>query len=101
MPRIDAVDVVVLGISPDPQEVLRKWKAKIDLPYDLLSDPDHQILEAWGAWGEKTAFGKTTTGVIRSHWVIDRDGTLLDVQIGVSPQDSVTKAMTVLLESSQ
>ncbi len=97
-PRIDAANAVVLGISPDEPEALRQWKAKEGLPYDLLSDPDHTVLEAWGAWGEKSMYGKTYMGVIRSHWVIDEDGTIADEQIKISPKDSVEKATAFLAE---
>lgn len=67
-----------------------------NLPFDLLSDPDHEIIGAWGAWGEKMIFGKKTTGVIRSHWVIDEDGTIIDEQIQISPTESVRKAVAAL-----
>ena len=53
-PRIETKNAVVLGISPDQPEDLLKWKQKQSLPYDLLSDPEHKVLEAWGAWGERT-----------------------------------------------
>jgi peroxiredoxin Q/BCP len=87
---------VVLGISPDKPAALKKWKEDEDLPYDLLSDPDHSTLEAWGVWGEKSMYGKTYMGVIRSHWVIDEDGTIIDEQIKVKPEESVEKAVAAL-----
>ena len=93
-PRIEAGNAVVLGISPDPQEDLIKWKQKINLPYDLLSDPEHSVLEAWGAWGEKTNnAGEKYMGVIRSHWVIDENGVLADEQLRISPENSVEKGV--------
>ncbi len=95
-PRIEAADAVVLGLSPDSPDDLLKWKQAENLPYMLLSDPDHRVLEAWGAWGEKTSYGKTSIGVIRSHWVIDETGTIIDAQIKVSPEDSVSRALKVL-----
>lgn len=93
LPRFETSNAVVLGISNDPPADLAKWKAKENLPYDLLSDPDHQVLEAWGAWGEKVNYGKKYMGTIRSHWVIDEDGNILDEQIKVSPTDSVERAL--------
>lgn len=87
---------MVLGISPDKPAALKKWKEDEDLPYDLLSDPDHSTLEAWGVWGEKSMYGKTYMGVIRSHWVIDEDGTIIDEQIKVKPEESVEKAVAAL-----
>ena len=95
-PRIQAVNAVVLGISPDTQEDLRKWKDKINLPYDLLSDPDHKVLEQWGAWGEKNNYGKISMGVLRSHWVIGEDGKVIDSRVKISPEDSVEKAVEAI-----
>lgn len=92
-PKIEAGNAVVLGVSPDKPEDLLKWKRKQNLPYDLLSDPDHKVLEAWGAWGEKTNYGKTYMGVIRSHWVIDENGMIADEQLKVSPEKSVEKGV--------
>lgn len=86
----------VLGVSPDKPETLKRWREKLGLPYDLLSDPEHRLLEAYGAWGEKKMYGKTHMGVVRSHWVIDEEGRLADVQIKVSPEDSVGRACEFL-----
>jgi thioredoxin-dependent peroxiredoxin len=99
-PRIEDANAVVLGLSPDQPDALRAWKDAEKLPYDLLSDPDHEILEAWGAWGEKMNYGKTYMGVIRSHWIIGEDGTLLDERIKISPKDSVVEATKFLAEHS-
>jgi thioredoxin-dependent peroxiredoxin len=92
-PQISADGVVVLGISPDQPKDLAKWKKKQNLPYDLLADPDHSVLDAWGVWGERSMYGRKFMGVIRSHWVIDPDGKIADAQIGVSPEQSVAKAV--------
>jgi peroxiredoxin Q/BCP len=92
LPKIEAADTVVLGVSPDSPEALRKWKEKESLDYDLLSDPDHRVLEALGAWGEKSMYGRKFMGVIRSHWIFSEDGTVLDAQIKVSPTVSVERA---------
>lgn len=95
-PKIEANGAVVLGLSPDAPKDLLKWKRKENLPYDLLSDVDHQVLEAWGAWGEKSMYGKKYWGVIRSHWVIDENGIVVDAQIKISPEDSAQKAVQVI-----
>jgi len=95
-PRIEGVNAVVLGLSPDPPDRLQRWKERENLPYDLLSDPDHAVLEAWGAWGEKSMYGKKYMGVIRSHWIIDEEGIVVDAQIKISPTDSVKKAVKFL-----
>jgi peroxiredoxin Q/BCP len=95
-PRFEAANMVVLGISPDEPEKNLKWKEKESLPYDLLSDPEHTTLEAWGAWGEKSMYGKKYMGVIRSHWVIGEDGTIIDEQVKISPKNSIEKAEKML-----
>ncbi len=64
----------VLGVSPDRPGALGDFAKAESLPFPLLSDPDHAVLEQWGAWGEKTMYGKKVTGVIRSTVVVDPDG---------------------------
>lgn len=96
MPQISESNAIVLGISPDEPDKLKKWQEDEGLTYDLLSDPDHSTLEAWGAWGEKSMYGKKYFGVIRSHWLIGEDGTILDEQIKISPKKSVEKAVKAL-----
>ena len=92
-PKFDANNIVVLGLSPDDPKDQLKWKQAESLPYDLLSDPDHTVLDQWGAWGEKSMYGKTYEGVIRSHWIIDENGVLVDQQLNVKPLDSVERAV--------
>ncbi len=94
-PRFENANAVVLGISPDQPKDNKKWKEKENLPYDLLSDPDHSVLDAWGAWGERSMYGKKFMGVIRSHWVIDENGIVIDEQLGISPAKSIEKAVEV------
>lgn len=92
-PKVQSANAVVLGISADTPKDQLQWKEKENLPYDLLSDPDHKVLEAWGAWGEKSMYGKKYMGIIRSHWVIDENGVVIDEQLGISPTDSVARAV--------
>ncbi len=94
--RIETADAVVLGLSPDAPAALAQWIEEENLGYDLLSDPEHQVLEAWDAWGEKSMYGKKYEGVIRSHWIIGEDGTMLDEQLKVSPKKSIEKALKFL-----
>ncbi len=70
----EKLDALVLGCSPDSPERHRKFIAKHDLGVRLLSDPEHEAMEAYGAWGEKKMYGKTVTGVIRSTVIIDPAG---------------------------
>lgn len=64
----------VLGISSDNLDKLNRFIERDSLTFPLLSDPDHAVMEAWGAWGEKNQYGKITTGVIRSTVVVDPEG---------------------------
>ncbi len=92
-PKIQADNAVVLGISADEPKDQLKWKQKQNLPYDLLSDVDHKVLEEWGVWGEKSMYGKTYLGITRSHWVIDENGVVIDEQIKISPENSIAQAI--------
>lgn len=77
--RFTSAGVVVLGISPDMPDKLAKFREKDKLNFDLLSDPDHAVAEAYGAWGKKKNYGKEYMGVLRSTFVIGVDGKLLHV----------------------
>ncbi len=70
----EGLNAVVLGCSPDPPERHRKFIAKHGLAVRLLSDPDHRVMEAYGAWGEKSMYGRVSVGVIRSTVLIDPEG---------------------------
>jgi peroxiredoxin Q/BCP len=70
----ERADIPVLGISPDKAASHQKFRTKYGLDFDLLSDPDHKVMERYGAWGEKTMYGRTTTGVIRSTFLVDEKG---------------------------
>jgi peroxiredoxin Q/BCP len=72
--EIQKLNAVVLGVSADGGESHRKFAAKYKLPFPLLSDPDRKIMEKYGAYGEKTMYGKKTVGVIRSTVWIGPDG---------------------------
>lgn len=71
-----AHDVAVLGISPDKPAKLTKFIERDGLTFPLLSDPEHEVMSAYGAWGEKTMYGKKVTGVIRSTFVVGEGGTI-------------------------
>ena len=72
--ELDGAGIDVLGISPDQPAKLVKFRDAERLTFPLLSDPSRSVLEAYGAYGEKTLYGKKTTGVIRSTFVVDEDG---------------------------
>ena len=95
-PVIEEKNAVVLGVSPDDEKSHQSFKSKYDLPFTLLVDADHKVAEAYGAWGEKSNYGKTYMGIIRSHFIIDEVGRIADAQVQVSPTDSVERALAAL-----
>jgi peroxiredoxin Q/BCP len=95
-PQIEERNAVVIGISPDGVESHQKFKTKHNLPFILLADEDHKVAEAYGVWGEKSLYGKKYMGILRSHFVIDENGKLVDAQVKVSPTDSVERAMKAI-----
>ncbi len=94
--EIEEKNAVVLGISPDNAESHVRFKTKFQLPFTLLCDEDHAVAELYGVWGEKSMMGKTYMGIIRSHFVVDSKGKLIDVQYQVKPSDSVAGALKVI-----
>jgi thioredoxin-dependent peroxiredoxin len=95
-PKVEAANAVVLGISPDKPDTLKRWKAEKGLQYDLLSDPDHKVLDQWSAWGISLFGLLTLPRTTRSVWVIGEDGKVLDAQVGISPTESVRRALAVV-----
>lgn len=93
---IEAAGATVLGVSPDDPEALTQWKEEENFPYTLLSDPDHEVADMYGVWGEKKMFGREYMGIIRSHFVIGEDGRLEDIQVNVKPEQSVERAVEAL-----
>ncbi|MGN6090422.1 MAG: peroxiredoxin, partial [Actinomycetales bacterium] len=80
-----------VGISPDGPEALQKFAERDGLTFPLLSDPEHRVLEEWGAWGEKKNYGKTYVGVIRSTIVVAADGTVEKAMYNVKATGHVAK----------
>jgi peroxiredoxin Q/BCP len=89
-------DTVIVGISPDAPAKLARFDAKYGLGFPLLSDPDHAVAEAYGAWGEKRMYGKAYEGVIRSAFLVDADGRLAQVWPKISPKDTPTNLVKAL-----
>jgi len=81
----------VLGISPDKPEKLAKFRDKESLRVTLLADPDKEVLTAYGAFGEKSLYGKTVTGVIRSTVVVDEQGKIEHTFYNVKATGHVAK----------
>lgn len=72
-------DMVIIGVSPNTSESHQKFAEKFELPFLLLADPEKQVVQAYGAWGEKKNYGKVTVGLLRSTFVIGPDGIIRKV----------------------
>lgn len=81
----------VLGVSPDGLPALRTFTTKQSLNFPLASDPDHEVLQQWGAWGEKKRYGRVFEGVIRSTVVVDRQGTVVQADYNVRASGHVSR----------
>lgn len=86
----------VVGISTDAPEELAKFAGDNSLGFPLLSDQDHQVAEAWGAWGEKEFNGKTFTGTLRSTFVVNEAGLLDNAEYDVAADGHVARLRTEL-----
>lgn len=82
---IVAAGARVVGVSKDSVSSHAKFHSKLQLPFDLLSDPEHSVLEAYGAWGTKTMYGRTSEGTIRSTVIVDEEGRVAAVFARVKP----------------
>lgn len=88
---LQAAGYTVLGVSPDEPAKLREFRQHDAITFPLLSDPDHAVHESYGVWGEKTMYGKTVIGVIRSTFVIDEDGTIAQALYNVKATGHVAR----------
>ncbi len=93
---LQAAGYAVLGVSPDEPEKLARFVERDALTFPLLSDPDRAVLEAYGAWGEKSMYGKKVTGVIRSTVVVAPDGTVELAKYNVRAKGHVAALRTAL-----
>jgi peroxiredoxin Q/BCP len=96
MPDLKKLKAVVLGISPDTPEKQKRFDDKYSLGFALLADEDHKIAEKYGAWGEKSMYGKKFMGIVRSAFVIDEQGKIAATFYKVSPKDTVPKVSAAL-----
>jgi peroxiredoxin Q/BCP len=92
----DVGDAVILGISPDQPEKLAKFDDKYGLGFTLLSDPEHEVAEAFGVWGEKKLYGRSYLGIIRSSFLIGPDGKVEEAWYKISPKDTPKKFLAAL-----
>ncbi|MDX6487639.1 MAG: thioredoxin-dependent peroxiredoxin [Gaiellaceae bacterium] len=91
-----ARDAVILGVSRDGEESHQKFKQKYDLPFTLLSDPDHEVAEAYGVWAEKSMYGRKSMGIVRSTFVIDANGTVARAMRGIKVPGHSDKVLEAL-----
>ncbi len=91
--------VDVIGISPDTPEKQRKFDDKHGLAFPLLSDADHAVAEKWGAWGEKTMYGRKRMGIIRSSFLVDERGTLSHRWYNIKPDNTAPEVAKALTET--
>ncbi|MBN9178477.1 MAG: thioredoxin-dependent thiol peroxidase [Microbacterium sp.] len=93
---LEAAGYAVVGISRDEPAKNAEFRARDALTYPLLSDPDHAVHEAYGAWGEKMNYGKKIEGVIRSTFVLDANGTVVHALTGVKATGHVARVRKLL-----
>lgn len=89
-------DTVILGISPDKAPALSRFRTKYGLGFDLLSDADHAVAEAYGVWKEKKNYGKVYMGIERSAFLIGADGRVRNAWYKISPNDTPVKLLEAL-----
>ena len=89
-------DAVILGVSRDGEESHKKFTEKFDLPFTLLSDEDHSVAEKYGAWGEKSMYGRKYMGIIRNTYVIDVEGKIEMIYEKVKPKDHSREILELL-----
>jgi thioredoxin-dependent peroxiredoxin len=92
----DRHGTAIVGISVSDVNAQAAFDDKYGLGFPLLSDPDHSVASAWGAWGEKSLYGKNYLGIIRSSFLVDGDGRIVDAWYKVSPKDTVPEALKAL-----
>jgi thioredoxin-dependent peroxiredoxin len=93
---LQAAGYTVLGVSPDDVAKLARFHERDHLPFDLLADPDHAVMDQYGTWGEKKNYGRTYEGVIRSTFIIDADGIIQEALYNVRATGHVARIMRIL-----
>ena len=94
----EAAGAVVLGVSPDPVKAVKKFADKQSLNFRLLADEDHSVCELYGVWAEKSNYGRTYWGALRTTFVIDEEGVVRHVIPNVSPKTHDDEVLSVLGE---
>jgi peroxiredoxin Q/BCP len=94
--EVKRTGAVVLGVSPDTAASHKKFRAKFRLPFALLADPDHKVAERYGAWGERSMYGRKFMGILRTTFVIGPDGRILKVFERVKPKGHAAEVLKSL-----
>jgi len=100
LPQLTKAGVAVVGVSPDKVPQQKKFDDKHGLGFPLLSDTDHRIADAYGVWGEKKMYGKTTMGIVRSAFLIDKAGKIVATAYKISPKDTIPTLAAWLAEET-
>ena len=95
-PQFLEKNAVVLGVSRDSVASHQKFKEKFHLPFTLLSDPEHRVIEAYGAWQEKKNYGKVSMGIVRTTYLIDEEGRVAKVREKVKAADDPAQMLEAL-----
>jgi peroxiredoxin Q/BCP len=94
--EFERAGAVVLGVSPDSAAKHVKFKEKYDLPFTLLADPEHEVSETYGVWGEKRYMGRTYLGVSRTTFLVAPEGTVAKVMEDVNPEAHADDVLATL-----
>ena len=89
-------DTAIVGISPDKPAAQKKFDTKYGLGFTLLADEDHAVADAYGAWGERSMYGKKYMGIVRSAFLIDENGKIEQAWPKISPKDTPTNLLNAL-----
>ena len=89
-------DTAILGVSPDKPAKQAKFDAKHGLGFPLLADEEHAVAGAYGVWAEKSMYGKTYMGIVRSAFLIDENGRIAQAWYKVAPKDTATNLLAAL-----
>ncbi|UAY53749.1 thioredoxin-dependent thiol peroxidase [Ferruginibacter albus] len=93
--------IVVLGISPDEEKKHKKFEAKYDLPFTLIADPDHKIIDKYDVWGQKQLFGREYMGLVRTTFLIDEKGTIRKIFLRPNSKEHTEEIMEAWKEIDQ
>src|SRR5262249_47770381 len=96
--RVKRAGAVVLGVSADSERSHTKFKEKYDLPFTLLSDPEKEIIKAYGVWGEKSMYGRKYMGIFRTTFIIDEKGKIIHIFEKVKVAGHVDEVLKALAE---